>query len=182
MFRKGCWGSSGTRPAKTDVVAMQNQTEIEYDELKDFLSYFTERYFNLATLPSEARPIACLEVLERKSRKMAFSGLLQAIHDCVEMSLRFDHAEVAKLDSELRSRSIVTLSEVRRRYSRRCAAVMKRGRIKNEMEYYLIRNVIDDPTPKAAEERRLLEEMVSDYLDKVKPEPSAQQITTEEPP
>ena len=40
---------------------------------------------------------------------------------------------------------------------------MKRGQIKNETEYYLVRNVLYDPTEKAPEERKLLEELISDY-------------------
>ena len=68
--------------------------------------------------------------------KMAFNGLRQAINDCVEMSLHFDHAEVEKLDSQLRSRGIVTLSELRRRYSKSYAKIMKRGQIKSDTEYY----------------------------------------------
>jgi hypothetical protein len=40
---------------------------------------------------------------------------------------------------------------------------MKRGRIKNETEYYLVRNVLDDPTEKTVEERELLQKILSDY-------------------
>ena len=95
--------------------------------------------------------------------KMALNGLRQAINDCMEMSLHFDHAEVEKLDSQLRSSGIITLSELRRRYSKSYAKIMKRGQIKNETEYYLVRNVLYDPTEKAPEERKLLEELISDY-------------------
>jgi hypothetical protein len=114
-------------------------------------------------LAPDKQPIASLEALEKKSTKMASSGLRQAINDCVEMSLHFDHAEVEKLDSQLRSRGIVTLSELRRRYSKSYAKIMKRGQIKNEAEYYLARNVLHDPTEKTPEERKLLERLISDY-------------------
>ena len=43
------------------------------------------------------------------------------------------------------------------------AKIVKRAQIKNETEYYLIRNVLDDPTEKAPEERELLEKMISEY-------------------
>ena len=95
--------------------------------------------------------------------KMAFNGLRQAINDCVEMSLHFDHMEVEKLDSQLGSRGIITLSELRRRYSKNYAKIMRRGRITSETEYYLVRNVLYDPTEKASEERKLLEELISNY-------------------
>jgi hypothetical protein len=79
------------------------------------------------------------------------------------MSLHFDREEVEKFDSQLRSRGIVTLSELRRRYSKSYAKIMKRGRIKNETEYHLIRNVLHDPTEKTAEEREFLAKLISDY-------------------
>ena len=94
---------------------------------------------------------------------MATRGLRQAINDCVERSLRFDRVEVERFDAELRARGIVTLSEVRRRYSKAYAKIMKRGSIKNDTEYYLIRNVLDDPTEKSADERALLAKIAFEY-------------------
>jgi hypothetical protein len=145
------------------MVAMQKEAELEYAKMKDFLSFYAERYLKAEGLSPDKQPIASLEALEKRSMKAASSGLRQTINDCVEMSLHFDYAEIDKLDSELRSRGIVTLSELRRRYSKSYAKIKKRGRIKNETEYYLVRNVLYDPTEKAAEERKFLEELISDY-------------------
>jgi hypothetical protein len=145
------------------MVGMRKEAEPEYEKMKEFLSFYAERYLQVSGLPPEKQPIASLETLEKKSMRMAFNGLRQTINDCVEMSFRFDHAEVEKLDSELRSRGIVTLSELRRRYSRDYAKIVKRGQIKSETEYYLVRNVLDDPTEKAPEERALLEKLLSEY-------------------
>jgi hypothetical protein len=142
---------------------MQKAAEPEYATMKAFLSFYTERYSNLERLPPEARPIACLERLEKMGMTMAARGLRQAINDCVEESLLFDRHEVERLDSELRARDIVTLSELRRRYSKAYARIMKRGVIRNDTEYYLIRNVLDDPTEKTAAERALLAKLAFDY-------------------
>lgn len=142
---------------------MQDEFELEYAKLKAFLSFYVDRYFSVDSLSPDKRPIASFEALEKKSMKLAFDGLRQAINDSVEMSLHFDREEVEKFDSQLRSRGIVTLSELRRRYSKSYAKIMKRGRIKNETEYHLIRNVLHDPTEKAAEERELLAKLISDY-------------------
>ena len=142
---------------------MQEEAEREYSKMKEFLSFYVERYFRVEGLPPEKHPIASLEALEKMSMKKAFKGLRQSINDCVEMSSRFDHAEVEKLDSQLRGRGMVTLSELRRRYSKGYAKIMKRGQIKNETEYYLLRNVLDDPHENASEERELLEKIITDY-------------------
>jgi hypothetical protein len=145
------------------MVEMQEEAELEYAKMKDFLSFYAERYLDVGGVSPDKQPLASLEALEKKSMKMALNGLRQAINDCVEMSLHFDHAEVEKFDSQLRSRGIVTLSELRRRYSKSYAKIMKRGQIKNETEYYLVRNVLYDPTEKTPEEQKLLEELISEY-------------------
>jgi len=131
---------------------MQKAADPEYAMMKAFLSFYTNRYSNLENLPPEKRPIACLEILEKMGMKTAIRGLRQAINDCVEESFHFDHKEVERLDSELRARGIVTLPELRRRYSKAYAKIKKRARIKNDTEYYLIQNVLGDPTEKTPEE------------------------------
>ena len=143
---------------------MQEAADSEYAKMKAFLAFYVERYrLNLETLPPEKWPIASLEALEKKGMKTALKGLRQAINDCVERSFHFDHADVESLDSELRKRGVVTLSELRRQYSKGYARILKRSQIKTETEYYLIRNVLDDPTEKTPEERELLEKMISNY-------------------
>jgi hypothetical protein len=138
-------------------------SDSEYSELKEFLLFCDERYRGVETLPPEHRLAACLETLEKMGKKTARSGLRQAVNDFVEMSFRFESTEVKRLDSDLRSRGIVTLSEIRRRYSKGYAKIVNRGTIKNETEYYLIRNVLDDPTEKTAEEQELLLKIILDY-------------------
>ena len=142
---------------------MQDIDRHEYARMKDFLSFYTERYFNMEGLPPEDRPMAKLEAFEKKNLKKAFQGLRMTINDIVEDSFHFDPAKVEKLDSNLRSRGMITLSELRRRYSKDYAKIMKRGQIRNETEYYLLRNVLDDPTEKTPEERELLAKLISDY-------------------
>jgi hypothetical protein len=135
----------------------------EYSELKKFLSFYAARYLNVSGLPPEKQPMSNLETLERKGGKSAWRGLRQAINDCVEMSFHLDPKDVRKLDAELRDLGIVTVSELRRRYSKKYAAIMKRGRIKDDTEYYLIRNVAGDVTKKTTEESEVLERLIIEY-------------------
>ncbi|MDH2381955.1 hypothetical protein [Bradyrhizobium sp. CER78] len=142
---------------------MQNFNRSEYAQLKNFFSFYVERYMPMESLPPEKHPLAVLEAIEKKSPRLAFQGLRQAINDCVERSSSFDPAEVANLDAELISRGIITLSELRKRYSRGYANILKRGRIKNDTEFYLLQNVINDPTEKSPDELELLAKLLSDY-------------------
>lgn len=131
--------------------------------MKEFLSFYAERYLRAEGLTPESHPIVILDALEKSSMRRALNGLRQAINDCVEMSFHFNHLEVEKLDAELRGLGIVTLSELRRRYAKGYAKIVKRGRIRSETEYHLVRNVLDDPTEKPREEREWLQRMLSEW-------------------
>jgi hypothetical protein len=79
------------------------------------------------------------------------------------VEFHFDHSEIEKLDARFRGGGIVTLSELRRRYSKRYAKIKKPSQLENETEYYFLRNVLNDASAKTAEECQLLKKMVSRY-------------------
>lgn len=142
---------------------MQNFNRSEYAQLKDFFSFYVHVRMEASPPEMLSRALDNLEALEKKSQRMALQGLRQAINDCVEESWHFDPAKVANLDAALINRGIITLSELRRRYSRGYAKILKHGRIKDDTEFYLLRNIINDPTEKSPEERELLAKLLSDY-------------------
>ncbi len=130
---------------------MQNQADIEDIRLKEFLSFFAGKYRPAEKLLTDA---------------LAPAALRDAIGDCMDMSLQFTPMEVAKFDSELRLHDIPSLSELRRRYSRTYARVLKRDRIEDETEYYLLRNVLFDPGEKAEGEHEQLERLIAAFETK----------------
>jgi hypothetical protein len=74
-----------------------------------------------------------------------------AIADCIEMTADWAPEKVAAFDAELKTHGILTLSTVRRRYSRRLHSILKRGRIRTETEYYIVRGAIEDPSAAVGE-------------------------------
>jgi hypothetical protein len=142
---------------------MAQEFENEYAALKAFLAFYADRFLRVEGLPPEKEVMASVNALERKSARVALNGVRQAVNDCVEMSSSFTQAQVVELDSELRTRGLITLSEMRRRYSKNFAQIRKRGQIRSETEYYLVRNVLDDAAPKSPGERKILEEMILAY-------------------
>ncbi len=130
---------------------MQDKADIDDTQLRDFLSFFAEKYQPAEKLLTEA---------------LSPAALRDAISDCMDMSLQFTPMEVAKFDSELRLHDIPSLSELRRRYSRTYARVLKRDRIEDETEYYLLRNVLFDPGEKAQGEREQLERLIAGFEKK----------------
>lgn len=129
---------------------MLDESETDDAPLKEFLSFVARKY-------------RIADGLLAGTQLTARDGLRQAVSDYIDKSLHLTPTEVAKLDSELRLNGIPSLSELRRRYSRDYARAIKRGRIEDESEYYLLRNVLFDPGEKTADEREWLERLISGY-------------------
>ena len=145
---------------------MPKITPEDYEALKAFFVAWEDRFPPPDTLPPEHHPVAVLESFEKKSMSKARLGLGLALGDTLEDSWHFTPKEVAEIDRDLASRGIVTLSELRRRYSRQFRGVLKRGKIRSEEEYYLVAGILASFTADATdEERRRLDAMVAAYED-----------------
>jgi hypothetical protein len=143
---------------------MPKITENEYGPLKAFFVAWERRFPPSATLPPEHHPVAVLESFEKASMSKARQGLGLALNDTLEMSWDIPPEEVAAIDRDFSARGVITLSEMRRRYSRQFRGVLKRGRIRTEEEYYLVAGILASFTAGASEdERRQLDAMVGTY-------------------
>jgi hypothetical protein len=136
----------------------------DYTQLKAFLRAFTDRFMPTGDLAPALRPLALLESMETSAPVRASAGLRMAVNDCVEMTSDWSTERVAALDAELKAEGILTLSQVRQRYASNYAAVLRRGRIKNEIEYHLVHGILVDQAAQLPdEERSRLALMVADY-------------------
>ncbi len=76
------------------------------------------------------------------SKKGSISGLKQAINDLITAS---EHGSVpASLDSRLVAAGLPRLDQMRSAMRRKEASILKRGVIRNEEEYYIVREVLSD--------------------------------------
>lgn len=90
------------------------------------------------------------------------------VNDFIEGSSDWDHQKVAMFDTELKSNGISTLSDLRRKYSKQYAKVIKRGHVKTIEEYYLLKGVLDSGSLEIAkEEKDKLSEMLVLYENKI---------------
>jgi len=103
---------------------MPKVSPTEYRELKEFLGYFSERFFDMRGLAPKLRPLATLATLEEKFPAKAVAGLWMAVRDCLEMSEHWPSERVLELDAELKQRGLVTLSELRSRAERRRSGIL----------------------------------------------------------
>ena len=66
-----------------------------------------------------------------------------AIGDVIESTQDFRPEQVAEIDRALRAQGLPTLSEVKARFSSVIAGIVRRGTIRNEREYYAVRNAVE---------------------------------------
>src|SRR5688572_29166755 len=107
---------------------MPKVSESEYPSLRAFFEAWGERFPPKASLPREHHPLAVLESFEKTSMSKARIGLGLALNDILEMSWSFVPEDVAEIDRNFSVRGVITLSEMRHRYSRQFRGVLKRGR------------------------------------------------------
>jgi hypothetical protein len=143
---------------------MPKISEPEYADLKAFFITWKQEFPPTSSLPAEHHPVAVLNAMEQQSRAQARLGLGMAINDILEESWGFSPARVAEIDAKFRTKNILQRSELRQRYSRQFRGILKRGRIRNDTEYYLVQGILASFTTGASEnERRLLEDFSASY-------------------
>lgn len=91
-------------------------------------------------------PLSALEALDRlesESASKARKGLDMALNDIVEATERWTYPAVTEFDNVLRGKGGTTLSEMRVRRSRAYKALIRKGRIDRESDYYLVKSVLE---------------------------------------
>ncbi|GKT26094.1 hypothetical protein [Acidovorax sp. SUPP3334] len=121
-----------------------NSLSIEdYRLLKVFLDlefkFYAPKY---PTTPQET-PSQFLEKIEATSLANAKKGLQMALNDFVEETANWTPEAIAAADARFAAAGTFTLSEVRRRYSKKYLQIIKRGLIRSETEYYLLKGIAD---------------------------------------
>jgi hypothetical protein len=118
----------------------------EYQELKSFFVLWETRISRSIHSPEHPdHPVNCLNAIEAKyGFSIAFKGLKQAVGDILEMTSHLDVEGVKTIDGALMSGGYLTLSALRMRYRSTYAAVLRRGRIRNTTEFYLLNGIASD--------------------------------------
>ena len=116
----------------------------DYAPLKAFFAWMSEWIMPAPPgLPPEDRPLAALERFEARSMSMARKGLAMAVGDMIEDTSHLSAEEVGAIDAALRAEELLTLTEVRARFGRAVGRLLGGGEVRNEDEYYLLRNAVE---------------------------------------
>lgn len=143
---------------------MSPEREQEYAELHAYLDYYSTNISGIDPEDPVHPSNVGKRIVEEYGKSKALDGLKQAVNDTVEELSGQPVEYIQTLDAALREKGIVTFSEIRRRYSSSYKRILKRGRIKNETEYYLIAGILADFDSVACEgERGTLEQLVAQY-------------------
>ena len=142
-----------------------------YEKLKSFMGLYVDWFFPRVGKP-ENHPSIFIANLEKESMANARRGVQMAINDMVENSSGWSSEQVAVADARFAAQGTFTLSEIRRSYSKKYAQILKRGLIRSETEYYLVKGVRDGCSGIAALESQQLEDLLAAYeaqITSVKP-------------
>ena len=136
---------------------------LEGRELMEFLGFFFDQYVaEDKPIPPEVHPLKFVHDMAERAPVRAHPGLKMAVADCIESSIHWHADRVKQADTALRDAGIVTLSEMRRRYSKQFSAIIERGRILSDQEYHLVKGVTSDETVPPGQSA-LLDQLMNDY-------------------
>lgn len=151
-------------------MSKQSISDDDYQSLKVFLDRHFEWYAPKYPSTPPGSPSQFLENIEKSSRANAKKGLQMAINDIAEMTADWRPDQVAAADSKFAAAGTLTLSEVRNRYSKKYLQILKRGVIRSENEYYLLKGVVDGGSIEpGATESQQMEAMLHDYEERIAP-------------
>lgn len=115
----------------------------DYQLLKTFLDRHFEWYTPKYPTTPPGLPSHFLENIEKTSLASAKKGLSMALNDIAEESANWAPEQIAVADARFLAAGTLTLSEIRRRYSKKYLQILKRGEIRSETEYYLLKGIRD---------------------------------------
>jgi hypothetical protein len=143
---------------------MSPEREREFADLRGYIDFYATEVLGIDPADPIHPANAGTQIAAQFGRSKALDGLRQSVIDTVEESANRPLEYVQRLDALLRERGLLTLSEIRRRYSSAYKRVLKQRALRTETEYYLVTGILtDDSAHIDSDERSLLGQMVARY-------------------
>jgi hypothetical protein len=145
-----------------------DEQALKHEDLREFAialaTFLDERQadpkFHLA--PALAKG---LSESERQTRGVQVQGVRMAVADLLEMTRDWAPAEVAAVDGWLIARGLRSLSALREQVWKRVPKILARGRIRNDVEYRLMVERLNDlgPDSLGGQQRQTAAHLVAEY-------------------
>ncbi|MDB5754102.1 MAG: hypothetical protein JWP34_3750 [Massilia sp.] len=143
---------------------MSPERESEYSELLAYVSFFATAVWKISPATDTHPAQTITKIISEFGKSKALVGLRQAANDTIEETSNWSSESRTNLDETLKGAGIITLSEIARRYASVYKRILKRGKIKNETEYYLVNGIlVDQGSEISDEERTRLQELIDAY-------------------
>jgi hypothetical protein len=145
---------------------LSTEREQEFEELLAFLEFHMEHLRRHRVAPPTGLTVRSVseQIAGEHGRSKALEGARQAVNDAIEELAHLKPENVTIVDEALRAAGLVTLSELRRRYSSTFRRIVNRGSIKTQTEYHLANGlVVDLASNLTPSERQQLQTMIDAY-------------------
>jgi hypothetical protein len=125
---------------------MASQSEIDFIKLKEFLKWTCEVDPSYRGLERDFWADKMVEEVDVKfGRSKAIKSLQLGVRDVVQKLDKIQGDLLIECDQLLASRKATTLSEIRILFGQDLKKIEKRGLIKTDDEFYLLRNAVEMP-------------------------------------
>ncbi len=121
----------------------KNVSEENYSQLKQCFEVIAPLLMPDIGLPVERQPLTILADLEKSSPAMARSALSMGISDLIQMSFDLPCSRILEIDQKLAQEDLLTLTALRSIFSDKLNKLIKKGKISNDVEYFLLKDVFD---------------------------------------
>jgi len=151
ILLSGCGDSPSSSKPVTGIVDSEegtlSQTEmVEYERLRKFyVAYYRLVDSSVLNSPEMSDPESHLQLTPASgASKDELEGLKQGVHDTLFMHMNFSPLDVDEADEILAKAKAPLLSELMKDYQSSVDAVIGRGFIQNDTEFYMLKELADD--------------------------------------
>ncbi|MFN3230986.1 MAG: hypothetical protein ACE363_02375 [Alphaproteobacteria bacterium] len=137
--------------------------EPDYIAKRDFFFALCEISDQPLNIEASGKIRKTLDSLSDRSPKLASKSLDLGINDLLEEFLHRPHAQIATADAQLSDRGLMTITAALSHYSKQIKKILKRGKIRGETEYYLLKGVRDGTEYLSAEHEKLADQLLEDF-------------------
>ena len=114
-----------------------------YEQMRAWFTRLARETIPVDLLTPETDPVSCLDQLAAQSPARARQGLAMAIADTIEATDGWPRDRVAAIDNELARAGLPSLTAMRTQLSKVIRRAVGRGSIKDDVEYYGVRNAVE---------------------------------------
>ncbi len=143
-----------------------------YEYYKKLFNLLTEFQFNqipiIFSQDSPIHPSNVLESFEKESIALAIKGLKEGFPDSLTIANLLSKKQKEELNQILKTNGFPTIEVLNFKIHNTYKRVIKRNRIKNEVEYYIIIEILSDVEYQISTEERLnLNTLISNFESKI---------------